>query len=316
MLTFIRIYPLSVYTARNLKPSAKDLADVDVVLFDISDIGARFYTYLWTLTHILEACKENRKRLFVLDRPNPIGLDLNQIEGPFLDEQNCSSFIGRWNIPLRHSCTLGELALYFNSTKNINASLTVIKCEQLSRADFFPDFGINFTPTSPAITNFNAAILYPGIGFLEATNLTEGRGTTMSFEMVAAPWLTHGANIIDQFENLHIETIITKPEIAKYAGEICNGFFLSPKNYKSYSPVKTGLLLIKLIKDNYPSQFKWQPYVTNANPTGAKHLDKLLGVSNSEQLFELHISIFKEIINDLCNAGDFRKEIEPYLLYT
>lgn len=305
---------ISLY-GEKLKPNADDLADIDFVLFDIPDIGARFYTYLWTLTHLLEACKEHQKPLFVLDRPNPIGLDLDQIEGPFLDEPNCSSFIGRWNIPLRHSCTLGELALYFNKEKNINASLTVIECEQLSRADFFPDLGIDFTPTSPAITNFNAAILYPGLGFLEATNLTEGRGTTISFQMVGAPWLTQTANIIAQFEELYIEPVITKPKAAKFASEICHGLYLSPKNYRIFSPVRTGLLLIKLIKDDYPSHFKWQPYLTNANPTGAKHLDKLLGVSNSEDLFEFPLAVFKDKIKELCEAGNFQKEIEPYLLY-
>ncbi|MFA6275131.1 MAG: DUF1343 domain-containing protein [Pedobacter sp.] len=306
---------ISLYSEK-LKPNATDLEDVDLVLFDIPDIGARFYTYLWTLTYLVEACKEYNKPLVILDRPNPISLDLAKIEGPMLDELNCSSFIGRWNIPLRHSCTLGELALYFNDIKNINAAVTVVKCEQLSRSDFFPNWGINFTPTSPAINSFNAAILYPGLGMLEATNLTEGRGTNLSFQMVAAPWLIHTCHIQKKLQTiLQIEAISTIPKEAKYAGETCNGLYISPKNYSEFNAVKTGLLLIKLIKDSYPLHFKWQPYLTNVNPDGTKHLDKLLGIANSEDLFELHLSTFESTINNLCTVYEFREKIKPYLLY-
>ena len=308
--------PIVSLYGEKLKPNTEDLRDIDLVLFDIPDVGARFYTYLWTLTYLLEVCKEQHKPLVILDRPNPIGLNLAQCEGPMLDEQNCSSFIGRWNIPLRHSCTLGELALYFNTTKNIHAELTVIKCEQLSRADFFPNWGIDFVPTSPAIDSFNTAILYPGLGLLEATNLTEGRGTDKSFQMVAAPWLTNTDFITERFKTvLEIQPISTIPKHAKYAEENCHGLFFSPKNYLEFNAVKTGLLLIKLIKDAYPVEFKWQPYLTNANPTGTKHLDKLLGIANSEDLFELPLSVFENTINELCKVSDFQQKIKPYLFY-
>lgn len=306
---------ISLY-GEKLKPSAEDLIDIDLVLFDIPDVGARFYTYLWTLTYLLEACKAQHKSLVVLDRPNPIGLNLAQCEGPMLDEQNCSSFIGRWNIPLRHSCTLGELALYFNQVKNIHADLGVIICEQLSRADFFPNWGINFRPTSPAIDSFNAAILYPGLGLLEATNLTEGRGTDKSFQMVAAPWLDDTNFITERLKTvLEMEPITTIPTHSKYKGEKCYGLFIAPNNYREFNAVKAGLLLIKLIKDAYPSKFKWQPYYTNANPTGAKHLDKLLGIANSEDLFELPLPVFEHNIHELCKVDGFQQKIKPYLLY-
>lgn len=306
---------ISLY-GEKLKPNAEDLEEIDLVLFDIPDVGARFYTYLWTLTYLLEACKERQKPVVILDRPNPTGLNLAQCEGPMLDEQNCSSFIGRWNIPLRHSCTLGELALYFNDAKNIHAELTVIKCEQLIRTDFFPNWGIDFAATSPAIDSFNSTILYPGLGLLEATNLTEGRGTHKSFQMVAAPWLTNTDFITERFKTvLEMQTITTVPKHSKYAGENCHGLLFSPKNYREFDGVKIGLLLIKLIKDAYPTKFKWQPYLTNANPTGTKHLDKLLGIANSEDLFELPLSVFENTINELCKVSDFKQKIKPYLLY-
>lgn len=308
--------PIVSLYGEKLEPDAADLSDIDLVLFDIPDIGARFYTYLWTLTFVLEACQKHQKHLVILDRPNPIGLDLALSEGPFLDEANCSSFIGRWNIPLRHSCTLGELGLYFNATKNIQANLTVIPCENLSRADFFPNWGIDFTPTSPAIDRFNAAILYPGLGLIEATNLTEGRGTNASFQIVAAPWLTQLLLIKAELANvLNLAPFSAMPTEAKYKGEICNGYLLSPKDYRAYKAVETGLLLIKLIKDQYPLHFAWQPYITNVNPTGTKHLDKLLGIANSEDLFELPLATFKNTIKTICHANNWPQQIKPYLLY-
>ena len=310
------LLPIISLYGEKLKPNAEDLEEIDLVLFDIPDVGARFYTYLWTLTYLLEACKEHQKPLIILDRPNPIGLNLAQCEGPMLDEQNCSSFIGRWNIPLCHSCTLGELALYFNQVKDVHAELSVIKCEQLSRADFFPNWGINFTPTSPAIDSFNAAILYPGLGLLEATNLTEGRGTDKSFQMIAAPWLTNTDFITERHKTvLETQPIATMPKHSKYKAEKCFGLFVSPKNYHEFNALKAGLLFIKLIKDAYPTKFKWQPYLTNANPSGAKHLDKLLGIANSEDLFELPLSVFENTINDLCKVDSFQQKIKPFLLY-
>ncbi|RZJ74654.1 MAG: DUF1343 domain-containing protein, partial [Flavobacterium sp.] len=308
------LLPIISLYGEKLKPNAEDLEEIDIVLFDIPDVGARFYTYLWTLTYLLEACKEHQKPLIILDRPNPIGLNLVQCEGPMLDEQNCSSFIGRWNIPLRHSCTLGELALYFNQVKDVHAELSVIKCEQLSRPDFFPNWGINFTPTSPAIDSFNAAILYPGLGLLEATNLTEGRGTDKSFQMIAAPWLTHTDFITERFKTvLEMQALSIIPNHSKYVGETCHGLSFSARNYREFDAVKTGLLIIKLIKDAYPTKFKWQPYFTNANPTGAKHLDKLLGIANSEDLFELPLSVFENTINELCKVDSFQQKIKPFL---
>jgi len=110
-----RLPVISLYNEK-LQPDENDLKDIDMVLFDIPDIGCRCYTYLWTMTYVLEACAAYNKKFIVLDRPNPVSGSLRFAEGPMLDEAHCSSFIGRWNIPLRHSCTLGELALYFNAS--------------------------------------------------------------------------------------------------------------------------------------------------------------------------------------------------------
>ena len=309
---------ISLY-GNKLAPAADDLNDIDILLFDIPDIGSRFYTYLWTLTHVLEVCSLLDKKLIILDRPNPLSGNLLLSEGPMLDEENCSSFIGRWKIPLRHSCTLGELALYFNQTKNIHAEIEVIKCGNWNRTQFQPDWGINFVPTSPAIRTFEAALLYPGLGLLEATNISEGRSTKYSFEAAAAPWMDGNkvANIFNQLmpEDVKAESIQFTPAHSKFVNSACSGIHLKVQDPNTYISVLTGLLLIRLIKDLYPNQFEWKPYATNVNPSGKQHLDKLTGIVDSEKIFDLPFDMFLKTIQQIIVITSWQKEIKPYLLY-
>jgi len=302
-----------------LQPSAEDLLDIDIVLFDIPDVGSRFYTYLWTLTHVLEACNKQNKKIIILDRPNPISGNLSLSEGPMLDEENCSSFIGRWKMPIRHSCTLGELALYFNQAKNIQATLDIIKCQNWNRNDFQSDWRIDFVPTSPAIRNFEAALLYPGTGLLEATNISEGRGTELSFQIAGAPWMD-GKQVATIFNQLALDDVKAEPtnfipSNSKYANQTCGAVQFKVLHVSSYTAVFTGLMLIKLIKNLYPQHFEWKPYPTNVNPSGKNHLDKLLGIANSEALFELPFHQFLQTIQQLTKTNSWQKEIQPYLLY-
>ena len=166
---------ISLY-GQKLIPTAEDLADIDILLFDVPDVGVRFYTYLWTMSYLLETSATHSIKLVVLDRPNPISGNFELCEGPWLNDA-CSSFIGRWDMPIRHGCTLGELAQYYNSERKINAPLIIIACQHLDRAMFQVDWGLPFVPTSPAIQTASTTLLYPGLCFLEATNLSEGRST-------------------------------------------------------------------------------------------------------------------------------------------
>src|SRR6186997_902291 len=122
---------ISLYGDR-LMPTEEDLTDIDIVLFDIPDVGCRFYTYLWTMTYVMEACAKYNKRLIILDRPNPIGGNLEMVEGPMMDEKTCASFIGRWSIPIRHSCTVGELANYFSGKKLNGLDLKIVQIKNWS----------------------------------------------------------------------------------------------------------------------------------------------------------------------------------------
>src|SRR4249919_441388 len=155
---------ISLYGDR-LIPTEEDLKDIDIVLFDIPDVGCRFYTYLWTMTYVMEACAKYNKQLIILDRPNPIGGNLEMAEGPMLDEKTCASFIGRWSIPIRHSCTVGELANYFSNKKVKGLDLKIITAKNWQRNQI-AGAGFDFYPTSPAIKNISTALVYPGMGLL------------------------------------------------------------------------------------------------------------------------------------------------------
>jgi len=266
----------------------------------------------------MESCAINKKKLVVLDRPNPLSGNIQLAEGPFLDDLS-SSFIGRWSIPIRHSCTLGELARYFNATQHLQVDLEIIACSNWKRDFFEPDWKLPFVGTSPALQSFESILLYPALCFLEATNISEGRGTEEAFQIVGAPWLKHTA-ISLQLNNLLAEEIYSEPIAflpveAKFVGEQCNGIRIAVKNYKEFKPVFLGFLLLKLLKEMHPNNFKWNNYKTNVNPQGDKHLDKLIGITNSEALFELPFPTFLKTITKLTSPSNWESTIDNFLLY-
>ncbi|MBI5601416.1 MAG: DUF1343 domain-containing protein, partial [Gemmatimonadetes bacterium] len=182
-----RLPVVSLYGAR-MRPDAASLRDLDAVLFDIPDVGARFYTYTWTLYHLMAACAQTGTRVLVLDRPNPLGGELPSAAGPILDLA-CRSFIGEDAIPIRHQLTLGELARYWQREQFSQVRLDVIACDGWTRAMRWPDTLLPWVPTSPAMPSFESAQLYTGTCLFEATNLSVGRGTEAPFQQVGAPWL-------------------------------------------------------------------------------------------------------------------------------
>ena len=299
---------VSLYGDR-LTPSEEDLADIDVVLFDIPDVGCRFYTYLWTMTYVMEACTLYNKQFIVLDRPNPISGNLNMAEGPMLDEANCSSFIGRWSIPIRHSCTLGELALYFTDKKFKILDVKVVTAKNWERSQIIE----NFHPTSPAIRNIETALVYPGMGLLEGINVNEGRGTDHPFIQFGAPWI-NAEELQLELKNKNVACFDLKPCSyvpldSLYNNETCYGLALNLIDTNNFRPVAFAIELISVLFKLYPRQLKKRAYVTNVNPTGSEHLDKLLGIKNAFELLKSNASI-KTDVSDHWSA-----EIAPFLLY-
>jgi len=307
---------ISLY-GEKFMPSADDLKEIDILLFDVPDAGTRFYTYLWSMTYWIEAAAKYNKQVYILDRPNPLSGNQSLCEGPMLDE-TISSFIGRFNIPVKHQCTLGELALYFNEVQNWNASMKVIQCEGWKREQLFFDWNQKWVNPSPALQNIEATILYPGLCFFEATNLSVGRGTSYSFEWIGAPWLKQKEMMMMAHsmlgEDYKLEpidlAIVLENETSKY-----KGIRMKVKDPYHYPAVMNGLLLLKLIKDLHPNDFKWMPYPTNANPSGENHLSLLLGVPNAEAIFDLPLQQWLQKINALLRVEGWKKNIESYLLY-
>ena len=307
---------ISLYGEKYM-PSADDLKDIDILLFDVPDAGTRFYTYLWSMTYWIEAAAKYNKQVIILDRPNPLGGNLALSEGPMLDE-DITSFIGRFNIPVKHQCTLGELALYFNSVQQWNANLKVIQCVGWNRAQLFFDWNQKWVNPSPALQNFEATILYPGLCFFEATNLSVGRGTSYSFEWIGAPWLKQkeimmmAHNMLGEDDKL--EPINLAIQIANETSTF-KGIRMKVKDPYHYPAVMNGLLLLKLMKDLHPNDFKWMPYPTNANPSGENHLSLLLGIQNAEQLFELPLKEWLQNCIKIIKVRNWNHNISPFLLY-
>jgi uncharacterized protein YbbC (DUF1343 family) len=303
--------PVTSLYSKRLAPSEEALRDIDLVLFDIPDVGARFYTYLWTMTYVMESCAQFNKPLIVLDRPNPIGALLEHAEGPMLDEQHCASFIGRYNIPLKHACTLGELALYFAATRFPGLDIQVEKVDNYRRhhkaGRDFP-----FIPTSPAIQQLQAAMLYPGTGLLEGVLVNEGRGTDHPFEQFGAPWID-GKALCDALQltlaHVQVSPIQYRPISGVYADALCQGVSLRITDPQAFMAVSAGITILQTLARIYPEHVQERLYQTHANPSGAKHLDKLLGCPSSfervcqQESFELDI------------AQRWHDEIKPFLLY-
>lgn len=296
---------ISLYGGK-LAPTASDLADIDLVIFDLPDIGSRFYTYLWTMTYVMEACVVNDKNLLVLDRPNPIATQFDFAEGPILEE-NCSSFIGRFPIPIKHNCTLAELANYF---KNIQYPLLKLETIAMRNWDRYKNNNFPFFAPSPAIQKRHTTYLYPGTCLFEGININEARGTEFPFEQFGAPWIEASLlreKMIEISDAAELEIVSYQAVIAPYVNEVCYGLRIAPKNLDNFKPVAYITTLIGLIGKLFPNHLKERNYLTNVNPSGQKHLDKLVGVSNS----------FEKIITENLDitVPNWLNTITPFLLY-
>lgn len=301
---------VSLYGER-FSPTAEQLSDVDGVIFDIPDIGCRFYTYLWTLSHTIEACAAQGRRLLVLDRRNPIGTVLSSAEGPWLDEARCASFLGRWNIPLKHACTLGELALYFSATRVKEASVDVVRIPGYMRRHAKTDEP--FTQTSPAMPHLRSALVYPGLCLLEGLNVNEGRGTDAPFARFGAPWIDSESLSKSLSEQGHTGIEWQTEEFAAvngpHADSLCKGLLLRVTDPTSFMAVRFGVSLIGSLHRLHGDRLESREYRTHANPSGTTHLDRLLGVPEAlERLRSGHIPELK--------VGDaWSSMMESHLLY-
>jgi uncharacterized protein YbbC (DUF1343 family)/CubicO group peptidase (beta-lactamase class C family) len=244
---------VSLYGPRR-KPTGESLKDIDVLVFDIQDIGCRFYTYISTLGHVLEAAAENKIQVVVLDRPNPIGG--MAIEGPLLDPDR-ESFTAWHRIPIRHGMTVGELALMFNDERKIGANLEVVKVENWKREQTFDRTLLPWVNPSPNIRTLTQALLYPGIGLLETTNVSVGRGTDAPFEWIGAPWLD-GRRLAERLSDLPGVRLVPTgrmPRSSVHANVPCGGVQIHVSDWAKVEPVRLGLSIAVELHRLYPNEW-------------------------------------------------------------
>ncbi|MGC8746426.1 MAG: exo-beta-N-acetylmuramidase NamZ family protein [Candidatus Saccharicenans sp.] len=289
-------------------PEKNMIKEVDVLIFDIQDVGTRVYTYLATMAYAMEACAETGIEFIVLDRPNPINGII--MEGPILQYPEYSSFVGVYPIPLRHGMTLGELARLFNDRfQKKKAKLTVIPAEGWKRDMWFDQTGLPWVMPSPNIPTLDTATVYPGQVFLEGTNISEGRGTTRPFELFGAPWID-GYELAKKLNQLKLPGVIFReawftPSFSKYQNQLCGGCQLQVIDRQIFRPFLTTLWIIKTIMEGYPNQFKFY----------SDYFDKIMGgpkIREALQNGNSPTEIVKGLENGLEEFGKLRKN---YLLY-
>ena len=242
------------------EPTAEMLQGIDVLLFDIQDVGARFYTYPYTLAGAMRAARRAGIPVVVLDRPNPIGGV--HVEGPMLQPEY-ASFVGEFPIPVRHGMTMGELARLFNDAFAIGAELHVVPVEDWNRSVAEPGHSLHWVPPSPNMPTPDTALVYPGTALFEGTNVSEGRGTTRPFEIIGAPFILAEA-LANHMNNLGLPGVRFRPvwftpTFSKHAGALSGGVQIHVTDREAYRPFRTGLALLKAIHDLYPQAFRFEP---------------------------------------------------------
>jgi uncharacterized protein YbbC (DUF1343 family)/CubicO group peptidase (beta-lactamase class C family) len=246
----------SLYGKRR-KPSAEDLKGIDTLVFAIQDAGCRFYTYISTLGLVLEAAAAHKVKVLVLDRPNPIGGVA--VEGPILDAGR-ESFVGYHTLPVRHGLTVGELALLFNKERKIGADLEVVRMDGWRRSDLYDRTGLTWVNPSPNLRSLGAALLYPGIGLLETTNVSVGRGTERPFEWVGAPWIDGrrlaAALAEEGLPGVRFVPRSLTPAASVHKGKACGGVQIFVDDWAAFRPVQTGVAIGCVLRRLYPGEWK------------------------------------------------------------
>jgi uncharacterized protein YbbC (DUF1343 family) len=289
-------------------PEAAMVEGIDVMIFDIQDVGTRVYTYVATMAYAMQAAAENGIEFIVLDRPNPInGADM---EGPILEYPEFSSFIGLFPIPERHGMTIGELAGLFNDKFLARkAKLTVVPMEGWKREMWFDETGLPWVIPSPNMPTLDTAAVYPGLVALEGTNMSEGRGTTKPFELFGAPWID-GYELTKALNGLGLPGVRFReawftPSFSKFQGQLCGGCQVHVTDRDAFRPFAAALQIIKTVRDAYPGKFEFH----------AGYFDQVMGTASVRAALEAGTgvpAILENIRPGLEVFADLRK---AYLLY-
>lgn len=286
------------------KPSPDVLAGIDCLIVDIQDIGARYYTYIYTMAYCMQAAKELGITVVVLDRPNPIGGE--RVEGNLV-QPDFTSFIGLYPIPNRHGLTMGELALYFNEACGIGCSLQIIPMKGWERHMLWPDTGLPWVPPSPNTTQVDMMLLYPGTCLVEGTNLSEGRGTTQPFEVFGAPFI-NGQELQQAINELKLpglraRAVVFTPTTSKWEGIQCEGVQLHVLDRQALQSVRAMVKILKVVHVLYPNQIEYTLFPKLRHPM----FDLLAG---TDQLRKSYLSASHSIESLM---SEWHQQIQPFL---
>lgn len=286
-------------------PTREMLEHIDILIIDLQDVGTRVYTFISTMAYCLKAARQHGKKVVILDRPNPIGGD--KVEGNLLKEE-FRSFVGVYPIPMRHGLTMGELALLFNDHYSIGCELEVIPMEGWHRHMLFHETGLHWVLPSPNMPSSITALLYPGQVILEGTNLSEGRGTTIPFQLCGAPFIDpyQLKKKVEQrkLPGILLREVFFQPTFHKWQHEVCGGLQMHPTDSNLFKPYVTSLAIIQDILSLYPLQFSWRnpPYEYERE---RMPVDLIIGDKDVREAIEQ-----QQDINELENA--WQKELEDY----
>lgn len=258
--TGVPVHSLYGHTFESLTPRAEWLKDLDALVFDIQDVGSRYYTYIYTMALAMKAAAKAGLAFHVFDRPNPIGLTLT--EGNLIAEK-FFSFVGLYTLPTRHGMTAGEIAQLLNEREKIGVELHVVKVEGLKRTTQWNELGRAFIPPSPNMPTIDTALVYPGMCLGEGTNVSEGRGTCRPFEQFGAPYL-HSYDVADRLNALKLPGVTFRPcaftpTFDKWKGQSCEGAFIHVTDPRTFLPLKTGVAVFQICRELGGSKFGWRP---------------------------------------------------------
>ena len=294
----------------HVKPTPEALDGVDAMVFDIQDCGARFYTYVSTLTYCMEAAEENGVSMIVLDRPDPVYGET--VEGNIL-EPGYASFIGLHPVPIRHGLTMGELALFIN--RGIGCDLSVVEMAGWGRGMWYDETGLPWVQPSPNLSTLDTATVYPGTCFFEGVNASEGRGTTRPFEYLGAPWVD-GRAWAAALNGLGLPGVGFRacyftPTFWRYRGESCGGVQVHVTDRDSFRPVETGVHLLRTLMDLYPGGFGFN------EPTyeERRHFDLLAGTDRLRHSLEAGSEVDDIVASWEPGLARFMDERSSVLLY-
>ncbi len=311
-LTKLPIYSLYSETRQ---PTEEMLLSMDALVFDLQDVGCRVYTFIYTMANVMRACAMFGKKIFVLDRPNPIGGLL--AEGNFL-EKGHESFVGQFPLPMRHGLTVGELAKLFNTEFHINCDLEVITMNNWERQDFYDETDAPWVMPSPNMPTVDTTVVFPSTVYFEGTKVSEGRGTTRPFEIVGAPYIDSN-EYADELSALELPGVIFRPinflpTFQKYSNQSCGGVFLHITERNLFEPVITGLAMVKIMYELYPKDFEWKDtpyeYEFDRNP-----FDVIAGTTKIREMIEEGKSIAEIKLSWKNDVEDFNELRKKYFLY-